>query len=124
MTKKMRLSSPKTTTPRTIRPCTGPLSSADKANDTGSIGIGDVMPVAASKPQKMRDDYCRTPESVPDFHGSNAPPASMLHDQEKASAVKRWPTALPQHHRCLGQTTDGPIAVGQCRVQQQGHGQS
>ncbi len=46
------------------------------------------MPVAASKPQKMRNDYRRTPESAPDLHGSNAPPASMSHAQEKMSAIK------------------------------------
>jgi hypothetical protein len=80
------------------------------------------MPAAVSKPQKTRDDYRRALESVPDLLGSNAPSSSMSHAQEKALSIKRRLTAMPQHHCCLGQTADGPIAVGQRRVQQQGHG--
>ncbi len=36
----------------------------------------------------MHDDYPHAAESVPDLYGSNAPPASMSHAQEKTSAVK------------------------------------
>jgi hypothetical protein len=52
------------------------------------MGIRDVTLVAALNPQKMRNDYPRAPESMPDLHGSNAPPASISHAQEKTLAVK------------------------------------
>ena len=42
-----------------------PSAWADKANNDGSIDINDVTPVAASKPQKARNDHCHTPIKRP-----------------------------------------------------------
>jgi hypothetical protein len=42
-----------------------PSAQADKANNAGSIGINDVTPVAASKPQKTSNDHRRAPIKGP-----------------------------------------------------------
>jgi hypothetical protein len=46
-------------------PAMVPSAWADKANNDGSIDINDVTPVAASKPQKARNDHCHTPIKRP-----------------------------------------------------------
>ncbi len=48
-----------------VMPATVPSARADKANNEGSIGIDDVTPVAALKPQKAHNGHRRAPVKGP-----------------------------------------------------------
>ncbi len=69
---------------------------ADKANNNGSIGINDLMPVAASKPQKVHDGHCRAPikgpwaipQSPVRTSKATMPPGEHVACPGEASAVK------------------------------------
>jgi hypothetical protein len=75
-----------------------PVSSprADKANNDDSIGINDVMPVAASKPQKGHNGHCRAPirgpwtltQSLVQTSRATTPPSKHDADPGEALAVK------------------------------------
>jgi hypothetical protein len=77
-------------------PALVPSAWADEANANGSASINDVMPVAASKPQKERDGHrhapVKGPQAIPQSlvrtSKATIPPGEHVTCPGEASAIK------------------------------------
>jgi hypothetical protein len=79
-----------------VMPAPVPSARADEANDDGSVGINDMMPVAALKPQKACNGHRRMPirgprtrtQSPVRTSKATTPPSEHVARPGEASAIK------------------------------------
>jgi hypothetical protein len=79
-----------------VMPAPVPSAWADKGNNDSSVGINDMTPVAASKPQKAHDGHHRTPikgpwaipQSPVRTSKATTPPGEHVERPGEASAIK------------------------------------
>ncbi len=86
-----------------VMPATVPSAWANKVNNNGSIGIDDVMPVAALKPQKARNGHRRAP-----IKGPRAIPQSQV-QISKATTPLGEHVARPGEASAVKEVADGHI---------------
>jgi hypothetical protein len=101
-----------------------PSAWVDKANNDGSIGINNVTPVAALKPQKARDGHRCVPvkgpwvipQSAVRTSKATTPPSKHVTRPGEVSAVKEaangYITGPRTMTRSLGQTSKAMMSPG------------